>query len=290
MVSASRAGEIRRDRRRRPGADARTAPTWRTASSGVTSSGVGDVVEVLSPAMLRRTPVGERSCSTSAPGWRWSYRIVHAVCDAAGRPRDVTFIDMPETLNGQYQHFTQAATGKLRAAGYRGQFTPLEEGIRRYVQDHLTADPYAYDPPPAVPPSSGPVIVVIWYAYIAGLVLGWRLLRRLVRQAPAVATAVQADDFLTWATLGVVLGGLGYVLFYQPGTYLAHPAMILAVWEGGMSFWRAGWSPWSGSAGAMHSVAGFRRSGLRRSGWAGATTSSTANCGGARRRSRCPGR
>jgi phosphatidylglycerol:prolipoprotein diacylglycerol transferase len=37
--------------------------------------------------------------------------------------------------------------------------------------------------------------------------------------------------------LGVVLGGrLGYVLFYQPSTYLAHPAMILAVWEGGMSF------------------------------------------------------
>ena len=48
---------------------------------------------------------------------------------------------------------------------------------------------------------------------------------------------MQADDFLTWATLGVVLGGrLGYVLFYQPGVYLAHPAMILAVWEGGMSF------------------------------------------------------
>ena len=34
-----------------------------------------------------------------------------------------------------------------------------------------------------------------------------------------------------------MLGGrLGYVLFYQPGVYLAHPAMILAVWEGGMSF------------------------------------------------------
>jgi len=94
-------------------------------------------------------------------------------------------------------------------------------------------------------PQFDPVIVQIgpfgirWYAlaYIAGLVLGWRLLRFLVRQAPAVASAVQADDFLTWATLGVVLGGrLGYVLFYQPGTYLAHPGMILAVWEGGMSF------------------------------------------------------
>ena len=94
-------------------------------------------------------------------------------------------------------------------------------------------------------PQFDPVIVQIgpfgirWYAlaYIAGLVLGWRLARHLVRLAPAVATAVQVDDFLTWATLGVVLGGrLGYVLFYQPGFYLAHPAMILAVWEGGMSF------------------------------------------------------
>jgi phosphatidylglycerol---prolipoprotein diacylglyceryl transferase len=98
-------------------------------------------------------------------------------------------------------------------------------------------------------PQFDPVIVQIgpfgirWYAlaYITGLVLGWRLLRRLVQQAPAVATAVQADDFLTWATLGVVLGGrLGYVLFYglpyQPDVYFAHPLQIFAVWEGGMSF------------------------------------------------------
>jgi phosphatidylglycerol---prolipoprotein diacylglyceryl transferase len=94
-------------------------------------------------------------------------------------------------------------------------------------------------------PQFDPVLVQIgpfgirWYAlaYIAGLVLGWRLCRLMVQRAPAVATAIQADDFLTWATLGVVLGGrLGYVLFYQPSVYLTHPAMILAVWEGGMSF------------------------------------------------------
>ena len=94
-------------------------------------------------------------------------------------------------------------------------------------------------------PQFDPVIVQLgplsirWYAlaYITGLVVGWRLVRRLVRQAPAVASELQVDDFLTWATLGVVLGGrFGYVLFYQPGVYLAHPSMILAVWEGGMSF------------------------------------------------------
>jgi phosphatidylglycerol---prolipoprotein diacylglyceryl transferase len=94
-------------------------------------------------------------------------------------------------------------------------------------------------------PQFDPVIVQLgpfgirWYAlaYIAGLVLGWRLVRRLAAQTPVVASPQQVDDFLTWATLGVVLGGrLGYVLFYQPELYFAHPGMILAVWEGGMSF------------------------------------------------------
>ena len=71
-----------------------------------------------------------------------------------------------------------------------------------------------------------PVIVlgpfaIRWYAlaYIVGLVLGWRCCA-LVQRPPVVARP-QVDDFLTWATLGVVLGGrLGYVLFYQPGVYL----------------------------------------------------------------------
>jgi phosphatidylglycerol---prolipoprotein diacylglyceryl transferase len=78
-----------------------------------------------------------------------------------------------------------------------------------------------------------------WYAlaYITGLLLGWRLLRRLVRWPPVVAEELQVDDFLTWATLGVVLGGrLGYVLFYQPSLYFAQPLLIFAVWDGGMSF------------------------------------------------------
>ncbi|WP_184437045.1 prolipoprotein diacylglyceryl transferase [Roseospira goensis] len=82
-------------------------------------------------------------------------------------------------------------------------------------------------------------LVVRWYAlaYIAGLLLGWLYLRRLGRTPPAVLTGDQADDFLVWATLGVVLGGrLGYVLFYNLPYYLAHPAEILMVWQGGMAF------------------------------------------------------
>jgi len=94
-------------------------------------------------------------------------------------------------------------------------------------------------------PGFDPVLVQVgplairWYAlaYIGSLVLGWRIMRRLVRLSPPVATMEQTDDFLTWATLGVVLGGrLGYVLFYQPLHYLQNPLGALAVWQGGMSF------------------------------------------------------
>ena len=82
-------------------------------------------------------------------------------------------------------------------------------------------------------------IVIRWYAlaYIAGIVLGWQVLRRLVVAAPAVATREQTDDYVTWATIGIVLGGrFGYVLFYQPGRFLADPLQAFAVWQGGMSF------------------------------------------------------
>ena len=93
-------------------------------------------------------------------------------------------------------------------------------------------------PSPTVFLQIGPFLIR-WYAlaYIAGLVLGWRLLRRLVLRPPAVASVLQADDFLTWATLGVVVGGrLGYVLFYKPLYFAANPAQIFMVWLGGMSF------------------------------------------------------
>jgi phosphatidylglycerol:prolipoprotein diacylglycerol transferase len=84
----------------------------------------------------------------------------------------------------------------------------------------------------------GPLVLRYYaLAYIGGLVIGWRWLRRLVQRAPVVATPIQADEFLTWATAGVVLGGrLGYVLFYQPGKYLYDPIAIFQVWQGGMSF------------------------------------------------------
>lgn len=82
-----------------------------------------------------------------------------------------------------------------------------------------------------------------WYAlaYVAGLVLGWRYMRRYARYPEAQLPPQAVDDFLLWATVAVVLGGrLGYALFYQPAYFAAHPLEILELWRGGMSF-HGGW-------------------------------------------------
>jgi len=84
-----------------------------------------------------------------------------------------------------------------------------------------------------------------WYAlaYIAGLLGGWWIIRRAIGcptlwpAGTAPMTSDQVERLLTWVILGVVLGGrLGFVLFYEPGYYLANPSQILQVWQGGMSF------------------------------------------------------
>jgi len=66
--------------------------------------------------------------------------LAGAVCDTARMPRKIAFVDMPAALRGNYQSFTEAPMERLRAAGYAGQFTPLDEGVRRYVQNYLATD------------------------------------------------------------------------------------------------------------------------------------------------------
>lgn len=84
-----------------------------------------------------------------------------------------------------------------------------------------------------------------WYAlaYIAGLLIGLWLARRTLSRpglwpnGKAPMTLPQAEALLTWVILGVVLGGrLGFVLFYQPAHYFAHPLDIVKLWQGGMAF------------------------------------------------------
>lgn len=107
---------------------------------------------------------------------------------------------------------------------------------------HTLAIPYPAIDPVAI--ALGP-LAVKWYglAYVAGLVLGRFYVMALLKRnrlwpgdKPPFSRE-QADDLLLFMTVGVLLGGrLGYVLFYQPLTYVTDPLEVLAVWHGGMSF------------------------------------------------------
>jgi len=98
----------------------------------------------------------------------------------------------------------------------------------------------AFDP---VVISLGP-FVVRWYAlaYIVGILGGWFYARAIVRSEKlwdgrAPLTVGDYDDFVLWVTLGIILGGrLGYVLFYNPAYFAAHPFEAVQLWKGGMSF------------------------------------------------------
>jgi ADP-L-glycero-D-manno-heptose 6-epimerase len=99
---------------------------------------VGDVVDVMLWLYDNPAVNGLFNCGTGIA--RTYLDLAHAVCDAAGVSRAVEFVDMPDSLRGQYQSFTCADMTRLRAAGYDRAFTTLEAGIARYVQAYLAQD------------------------------------------------------------------------------------------------------------------------------------------------------
>jgi phosphatidylglycerol---prolipoprotein diacylglyceryl transferase len=77
-----------------------------------------------------------------------------------------------------------------------------------------------------------------WYslAYLAGIVLGYWHLSRMIRAPGAPMAQRHADDLFFYCTLGIILGGrIGYATFYAPELW-AQPAELLKLWNGGMSF------------------------------------------------------
>jgi phosphatidylglycerol:prolipoprotein diacylglycerol transferase len=99
-------------------------------------------------------------------------------------------------------------------------------------------------------PNIDPILISIgpfairWYAlaYVGGILLAWWLARRIAAHqtywgGKSPIAPIDVDDVIVWCALGIVLGGrIGYVLFYQPAYFLAHPAEILVLWRGGMAF------------------------------------------------------
>jgi len=120
----------------------------------------------------------------------------------------------------------------------------------------------------AIPfPDFDPVLVQVgpvairWYAlaYVAGILIGWLCARAIVRSqrlwgGPAPMAPLDIDDFVVWASVGVILGGrIGYVLFYNPAHFAFDPLEIIQPWKGGMSFH-------GGLAGVVIAVVLFARS------------------------------
>ena len=102
---------------------------------------VDDVVDIID--WLLETPAVSGVFNAGSGQARSFLDLANATFAAAGKTPRIEYVDTPESIRDKYQYFTEARMERVRAAGYAGQSTPLEEGVRRYVQDFLMqADPY----------------------------------------------------------------------------------------------------------------------------------------------------
>ena len=86
-------------------------------------------------------------------------------------------------------------------------------------------------------------LAIRWYslAYIAGIVIGWWLGKKIIIQRFQIKShefdLKEFDDLITYIIISIIVGGrIGYILFYNLGYYLSNPLDIFKIWEGGMSF------------------------------------------------------
>ena len=69
--------------------------------------------------------------------------LMQAIGAALNKPVNIEYVDMPESIRPNYQYFTEAKMGKLRAAGCDAAFHSLEQGVVDYVSHFLVkSDPF----------------------------------------------------------------------------------------------------------------------------------------------------
>ncbi|RZJ96786.1 MAG: ADP-glyceromanno-heptose 6-epimerase [Brevundimonas sp.] len=96
---------------------------------------VDDIVDIID--WLLATPTVSGVFNAGSGQARSFLDLANATFSAAGKAPAVEYVDTPLSIRDKYQYFTEARMERIRAAGYSGQSTPLEEGVRRYVQDFL---------------------------------------------------------------------------------------------------------------------------------------------------------
>jgi ADP-L-glycero-D-manno-heptose 6-epimerase len=104
---------------------------------------VDDAVAVNLWFLERRDVSGVFNCGTGRA--QTFNRLATAVVNAVRGPSDtlhdlvaqrlIEYIPFPPQLAGKYQSFTEADLTRLRAAGYPGEFMPVESGAAAYVKE-----------------------------------------------------------------------------------------------------------------------------------------------------------
>ena len=101
---------------------------------------VKDVVNVLNFTMVKQPQSGLYNLGTGKA--RAFLHLAQATFAALNLPEKIDFIDTPIDIRDKYQYFTEANMNKLIAAGYTIPFSSLEDGVKDYVQNYLTANNY----------------------------------------------------------------------------------------------------------------------------------------------------
>lgn len=60
--------------------------------------------------------------------------LASALFSSVNKELNIEYSDMPETLRGKYQYFTQADMSRLKSVGYTKEFTPLEKAVKDYTK------------------------------------------------------------------------------------------------------------------------------------------------------------
>jgi ADP-L-glycero-D-manno-heptose 6-epimerase len=101
---------------------------------------VKDVVDVLFFMMEKLPANGLYNLGTGKA--RAFLHLAQATFAALNIAENIEFIDTPIDIRDKYQYFTEANMNKLISAGYSKPFTTLEDGVKDYVQNYLSANNY----------------------------------------------------------------------------------------------------------------------------------------------------
>ncbi|MBK6967159.1 MAG: ADP-glyceromanno-heptose 6-epimerase [Bacteroidales bacterium] len=101
---------------------------------------VKDVVAVLIFMMEKQPEPGLYNLGTGKA--RSFVDLALATFKASDVEPAIGFVDTPADIRDKYQYFTEAEMLKLRNAGYKAEFTSLEEGVSDYVRNYLSKKNY----------------------------------------------------------------------------------------------------------------------------------------------------